>query len=269
MTRTAITTIPFHGANILVRAGDTPETTMVAMKPVVEGIGLSWQGQHEKIVKHPVLSQGIKEILIPSAGGEQAMTALPLNRLHFWLATLQPNKIKDSEIRDRVIVYQIEAADVLFDHFFGRAIGHSDDQSDRQFGIAKMTISKVKGIEGKLLSLEGRIDNLLLGVNAKVAALDYVSVRELLEEAKAIQKRRGRVNRKIGYELRDRALVAGPPSPCRRCPHSGVWLFQRDFADRYMKDRGNNLVLEHNERQSGQQVILFPVVGKQPEGRRH
>ena len=59
---------------------------------------------------------------IPSAGGPQAVTALPLNRLHFWLATIQPNKIKDAELRARVILFQTEAADALFNHFFGAKI---------------------------------------------------------------------------------------------------------------------------------------------------
>lgn len=119
MSKNAITTIPFHGANILVSAGDTPETTMVAMKPVVEGMGLDWSYQSRKLNEHPVLSKGVAIIAIPSSGGVQDALALPLNRLHFWLATLQPNKIKDTDVRDRVIVYQTEAADVLFDHFFG------------------------------------------------------------------------------------------------------------------------------------------------------
>ncbi|WP_343314239.1 phage antirepressor N-terminal domain-containing protein [Brucella sp. BE17] len=120
MTKNAITTIPFHGANILVSAGETPETTMVAMKPVVEGMGLDWSYQSRKLNEHPVLSKGVAIIAIPSAGGIQDALALPLNRLHFWLATLQPNKIKDISVREKVIVYQTEAADVLFDHFFGK-----------------------------------------------------------------------------------------------------------------------------------------------------
>lgn len=122
MTKNAITTIPFHGANILVSAGDTPETTLVAMKPVVDGIGLDWAGQFTKLKNHPVLSKGIGEISIPSSGGYQMMTALPLNRLHFWLATIQPNKIKNIAVREKVIVYQTEAADVLFYHFFGKKL---------------------------------------------------------------------------------------------------------------------------------------------------
>lgn len=262
MTRTAITTIPFHGANIMVQPGDTPETTMVAMKPVVEGMGLDWSYQFRKLKDHPVLSKGVAVIAIPSEGGLQESVALPLNRLHFWLATIHPSRIDDAAVRERVIVYQEEAADILFDHFFGRAIGHGDDRQDRQLGISKMTIHKVTNLEKTVDDLVYRINALIINTDARVATLEYVSVRELLEEAKAIQKGRGRLNRKVGYELRREALLAGPPNPCRQCPHSGVWLYQRDFAARFMKFRGNALVADHNSRQTGQQVIMFPGVGK-------
>lgn len=260
MTRNAITTIPFHGANILVQAGDTPETTMVAMKPVVEGMGLDWSAQRQKMDRHPVLSicTVVTPFQIPGDDQEREHTLLPLNRLHFWLATVHPDRIKDEQIRARVILYQTEAADVLFDHFFGRAIGHGDDRQDRHFGISKMTIHKVTNLEKTVDDLTYRINALIINTDARVAALEYVSVRELLEEGKAIQKGRGRLNRKIGYELRKEALLSGPPSPCRQCPHSKVWLYQRDFANRYMSIRGNGLIAEHNARQMGQGVIIFP-----------
>lgn len=135
-------------------------------------------------------------------------------------------------------------------------------ENDRQLGISKMTIHKVTNLEKRFDSLLERVEGMLVTVDARRAALEYVSVKEMLTEANAIQKRRGRLNRKIGWELRERALVSGPPSPCRRCPHSGVWLFQRDFAEKYMAERGRGLVADHNATQMGQSVIQFPTGGK-------
>lgn len=118
---TNITTIDFHGASLLVKQGPTPETTFVVMKPVVEGMGLSWAPQHKKLGEHPVLTKGITELMIPSVGGTQLMTAIPLTRLNFWLATIQPRKVKKADVRAKVITYQEEAADALFAHFFAKA----------------------------------------------------------------------------------------------------------------------------------------------------
>ncbi|MBP0492160.1 phage antirepressor N-terminal domain-containing protein [Pararoseomonas indoligenes] len=120
MTNRSLTTVEFHGATLLTSPAETPEATLVAMKPVVEGMKLDWGGQHKKLLAHPVLSQGVSVMEIPSDGGLQEATALPLTRLNFWMATIHPNRIKDQAVRDAVIRYQVECADTLFAHFFGR-----------------------------------------------------------------------------------------------------------------------------------------------------
>lgn len=117
-----ITTLNFHGTDILIRAGKTPAETLVAMKPVVEGMGLTWASQFVKLKAHPVLGPTISEIETVAEDGKlRTMAALPLNRLHFWLATIHANKVKPA-LRETVITYQTEAADVLFEHFFGKMI---------------------------------------------------------------------------------------------------------------------------------------------------
>jgi P22_AR N-terminal domain len=56
VTTQNLTTINFHGAELMAIRGETPETTMVAMKPIAEGMGLDWEGQRQKIMRHPVLA---------------------------------------------------------------------------------------------------------------------------------------------------------------------------------------------------------------------
>ena len=131
------------------------------------------------------------------------------------------------------------------------------EQIRRSDGISRQLNHKVTTLGRTLDDLSNRVNALLINTDARVAALEYVSVRELLNEARAVQRRRGGLNRKIGHELQNGVLLAGGSKPCRRCPHSGVWLYQRDFATRYMKERGNSLVAEHNARQLGQGVLAF------------
>lgn len=265
--RNALTTIAFHGANLVAIPGETPETTMVAMKPFVEGMRLDWGGQHKKVLSHPVLSAcvSVTEMQMPGDTQVREHTFLPLNRLHFWLATISPNRIPDPAIREAVILYQTEAADALFEHFFGKALAGGDDLAERTNGISRMLAKKVTGIERAMGALAGQVQALVVAHDPRRAVLDYVSTRQLLDEAKAVQKGRNRVNRKIGFEMRERALQAVPPVPLRRCPHSGVWLYPRAFADAYMRERGDGLVREHNDRQRGQGVIRFPDRRKAPE----
>lgn len=109
---TAPVIVPFHGASLfLAKHNDEP---YVPMKPVVEGMGLDWKSQHVKISQR--FSKGMVEITIPSKGGDQLMSCLPLRKLPAWLYSIQPNKVK-AEIRDKVIQYQEECDEVLWQYW--------------------------------------------------------------------------------------------------------------------------------------------------------
>jgi|GEM_PF-7069652 len=45
---------------------------------------------------------------MPGDDPGRVWTFVPRNRLNFWLATIQPNKVRDAETRARVIRYQLE-----------------------------------------------------------------------------------------------------------------------------------------------------------------
>ncbi len=124
-------------------------------------------------------------------------------------------------------------------------------------GIARMLSHKVTNIEAALPGLVAENVAAMIAADPRRAVLDYVSVRQMLDEAKALPKGRNGVNRRIGHEMRERAGLSSPPVPLRRCPHSGVWLFPRDFASQFMAARGASLVRDHNAAVAGQGVIDF------------
>lgn len=89
----------------------------VAMKPIVDGLGLDWTRQLKKLRDDPVLGPEVSNIRgIPSAGGAQTMVCLPENRLQGWLFRINANKVKGA-VRERLIAYQREAYKVLHDAF--------------------------------------------------------------------------------------------------------------------------------------------------------
>ncbi|WP_390901233.1 phage antirepressor N-terminal domain-containing protein, partial [Serratia ficaria] len=76
-TQISTINVPFHGDNLsLVSFNGQPH---VPMKPVVEGMGLAWQPQHEKLKTR--FSKGITEIVIPTKGGDQSMTCYGFPKL--------------------------------------------------------------------------------------------------------------------------------------------------------------------------------------------
>ncbi|MBW5823190.1 phage antirepressor N-terminal domain-containing protein [Yersinia enterocolitica] len=104
--------VVFHGTELFVIEHNGEPYT--PMKPIVEGMGLTWQPQLLKL--HQRFSKGITEIVIPSSSGNQKMVCLALRKLAAWLATISPNKVR-SEIRGRVIQYQNECDDVLYEYW--------------------------------------------------------------------------------------------------------------------------------------------------------
>jgi len=105
--------VPFRNATLFL--ADVDGTPYTPMKPIVEGMGLAWQPQHEKLRKNKA-RWGITEIVIPSDGGPQQSICLPLRKLPGWLMTIYPSKVKP-EIRETVIAYQNECDDALWDYW--------------------------------------------------------------------------------------------------------------------------------------------------------
>ena len=117
-------TVPFHGAELyVVEHNGQPYTPM---KPIVEGMGLAWQPQHRKLSSNDSrwgvtmmvipAQQGITIKVMPS-GGAQQMLMMPLRKLPGWLATIDPGRIKNPDVRTRVIRYQNECDDVLWQYW--------------------------------------------------------------------------------------------------------------------------------------------------------
>jgi hypothetical protein len=110
--------VPFRNATLYL--ADVDGTPFTPMKPIVEGMGLSWQPQHEKLRQNKA-RWGITEIVIPTDGGQQTAICLPLRKLPGWLMTVNPKKVKP-EIRETVEAYQSECDDALWSYWTkGRA----------------------------------------------------------------------------------------------------------------------------------------------------
>lgn len=134
--------VPFHGANLcVVEHNGQPYTPM---KPIVDGIGLDWKSQHRKVAGnearwgmaiitmpmqgysqdestsedlHGQLNHAGLSHQVGDAGQRRALTCIPVRKVAAWLATVEPGKVKNPEVRARVIQYQNECDDVLWQYW--------------------------------------------------------------------------------------------------------------------------------------------------------
>lgn len=105
--------VPFHGDSLyVVNYNGQP---YVPMKPVVEGMGMDWASQFTKLKQR--FKSTIAEItMVAEDGKSRNMLCIALRKLSGWLHTISPNKVKP-EIRDKVIRYQEECDDVLYEYW--------------------------------------------------------------------------------------------------------------------------------------------------------
>lgn len=91
---------------------------VIPIAPICAAIGIDVQAQQRRIYRDSVLAKGTAMMAVPfGRGGKQEMLCLPLQRIHYWLAGIDSSRIKDTAMRDRVIAYQEECADVLCAYF--------------------------------------------------------------------------------------------------------------------------------------------------------
>jgi len=72
----------------------------VAMKGLVEGLGLMWPSQFQKLSSNP-RRWGIKTLPIPSPGGAQPALCMPVSNLSPWVDSLVSSRVSP-EIRENI-----------------------------------------------------------------------------------------------------------------------------------------------------------------------
>lgn len=102
-----IVTIDFHGTQLV--GFENERGAFIALKPVVEGMGLDWSAQYRRVTRDPILMEGVAMMAMP-LGQEQV--CLSLDMIHGWLFTIDSERVKP-ELRDRVLVFKRDCYRVL------------------------------------------------------------------------------------------------------------------------------------------------------------
>lgn len=113
-----IITVNFRNDTLF--AVERDDGVFVAVKPICDSFPVAWQSQHQRLKDDPVLSEGITTIVMPSPGGAQETVCLKLEMVNGWLFKIDSRRVQSEEGRQKLIVYQRECYQVLFDHFYGK-----------------------------------------------------------------------------------------------------------------------------------------------------
>lgn len=109
--------IDIHGA--VIEAIQQDGRLWVVIRAVCEALGIDNKTQQRKLATKP---WAVVVMMTTTARDEKSYktACIDLDSLPMWLATIEPSRVR-AELRDRLVMFQREAARVLRDHFLGRA----------------------------------------------------------------------------------------------------------------------------------------------------
>lgn len=110
--------VPFMGTDLMA-AKDESGTIWAGVRWMCDGIGLTkgqMQNERTRIHADAVLSQGERNLVLPSKGGNQSTLCLKLDFVPLWLAKINITpamQAETPELAERLEAYQLKAKDVL------------------------------------------------------------------------------------------------------------------------------------------------------------
>lgn len=114
--------VDFHGTQLLSKKLEDG-TIVVAMRPIVLGMGLSWPAQRVKLEAQKEKFNCSDIAMVAADGKERLMLAIPLTKLDGWLFSINPANVPDPAVRAVVELYQAECFQALYDYWHkGEAI---------------------------------------------------------------------------------------------------------------------------------------------------
>ena len=178
---------------------------LVAMKPIVDALGLHWSTQCQIIKQEPVLNSVMREIRTTGADGKQyEMVCLPLDYLNGWLFKINANRYKNDYRYEIIIRYQRECYRVLADHFLPSRKQIASDPN------IEATIKQAIEIMPFNLYVERAMENVLLPTMLSVLTklLPAAVASTLTSYEKSIQCRKCQFAATTAAEAVANALVA-------------------------------------------------------------
>jgi hypothetical protein len=132
--------VPFYGDE-LVAVQQPDGTIFVLFTRLCDNLGLARRAQVLRVQRHAVLSQGLITLTVQTDGGPQQVQCLKLTLLPLWLSGIQASRVKP-ELQDKLVRYQHEAADVLWQAFRPQILVEAPP-ADRESALAISQLEQI------------------------------------------------------------------------------------------------------------------------------
>lgn len=249
--------IEFHGDKIVTfKHNGEPH---VAMRRVVENLGLDWASQTTKLSKSKEKFSCCDIATTAVDGKKYQMLTMPVAKLPLWLATINPNKIPDPEKRQKIELYQAESAIALHDYWTkGVAV-----RGDMDGVVTNLDPAVMKAMGGMFKGILGKAISELRGEFANGAMMgNYVSVSpgmtagEVIEAAGVTERKglRG-LPRRVSDKLRRFHAEKAIPVKMGKLGPSTAYMFDCSTVHEWLRSGGKQFIHREVEERRGQRTL--------------
>lgn len=141
-----IITIDFRGDELFGFRRDDGE--FVALRPMVEAMGMDWSAQFRRVKRDPILAEGVAMMATPT--GQEAV-CLRLDLINGWLFGIDSTRVTNEATRAKVQAYQREGYRVLAQAFGAIRAPNTNEVA---FGTACNLVTEARRSYGKAAARE-------------------------------------------------------------------------------------------------------------------
>jgi hypothetical protein len=153
-----ITKVPFYGNELITVERDGQ--VFVAMKPITDGMGLSWSTQAQKLERQKNKFNCVHMNTVAEDGRTREMLCLPVKKLNGWLFSINVEKCRP-DIREKIRTYQEECFQVLYDYFHKGAAVNPFADAEKIVELFEKAIEKINQREEVIYRQQKIIDNVM------------------------------------------------------------------------------------------------------------
>ena len=124
-------------------------TVYIPLRQLCNNIGIGWKGQHKRIKRDKVLSIVTVNLEVTATDGKSYKSlVLPLSYLNVFLFGISLTRLKSSNTRAKLLIYQKECYQVLNEYFSqGFALNEANLRDPQVYNFAEKELQKSKPME--------------------------------------------------------------------------------------------------------------------------
>lgn len=156
---------------------DENNQTLVPIRPICEAIGVSFQGQHNRLKEDPLLASTVNlRLMVGADGKKREMVCLPIKYVYGWIFRIDSRNVSE-DARESVQKYQKECYDILYLHFHSRV----QRQQDLLYA-ERQAIERLNNIDELLKEIDARAKELKAERSKAKSDIDKIRASRLDEQ---------------------------------------------------------------------------------------